>query len=635
MEVKNKKGITLVALVITIIVLLILAGVTIATLTGDNGILTNATQAKFKNQMAGLQEELQLFMAEKTTESPSEFLPETLNAGLTLLEYNTKKDEGGNIYQIFSHLPDQYASKVEVIKGELVINTTNPQEIKWLQELGMTPNPYRIEDGVLKSSEDNLLLMDSTGTLVIPSQVTKIDTGAFTNTEGLKTIVLPDSLIEIGDYAFSDNSTLEKVVFGNKLEKIGNFAFEKCTALKEIILPDTVKTIGSTCFSECKSLEKIHLSDNLTTLPYRSISSCNKLTEISLPNCLKSIQSSVFEFSNNIESIEISSQVENISSGAFAYMKGLKNIVIHPDNPNYSFENGLLLSKDKKILYEALNYLTTLTIPDTVTEIRSMSLAGCELLTSIYIPKNVVTIQNDVFIIANLRTVEVEEGNLNFESDNGSMYTKGKKELIFYRYGSGNAVVPEGVELIRRRAFIGKSGYTSVQLPQSLKIIPDFSLDGLQNVKKITIPKNVESLTTASFAQQEIEVDPENPNYQSIDNVLILSKDGTILQAVSRSVSEYTIPNSVKKIANSAFYSNGKLVHITIPNSVETIEAGAFDYCNGLKRVEVAASVNSIGANAFSRCSQLSEIIIHKPAGSITGSPWGCPYGERAVKWDE
>ena len=40
----RNRGITLIALVITIIVLLILAGVTIATLTGDNGILTRAEQ---------------------------------------------------------------------------------------------------------------------------------------------------------------------------------------------------------------------------------------------------------------------------------------------------------------------------------------------------------------------------------------------------------------------------------------------------------------------------------------------------------------------------------------------------------------------------------------------------------------
>ena len=43
--IKEQKGITLVALVITIIVLLILAGVTIAALSGPNGILTNATNA--------------------------------------------------------------------------------------------------------------------------------------------------------------------------------------------------------------------------------------------------------------------------------------------------------------------------------------------------------------------------------------------------------------------------------------------------------------------------------------------------------------------------------------------------------------------------------------------------------------
>ena len=49
---KNAKGITLIALVITIIVLLILAGVTIATLTGDNGILNQAGKAKDKTTEA-------------------------------------------------------------------------------------------------------------------------------------------------------------------------------------------------------------------------------------------------------------------------------------------------------------------------------------------------------------------------------------------------------------------------------------------------------------------------------------------------------------------------------------------------------------------------------------------------------
>ena len=49
---KEQKGITLIALVITIIVLLILAGVSIAMLTGNNGILTRANDSKTKNAQA-------------------------------------------------------------------------------------------------------------------------------------------------------------------------------------------------------------------------------------------------------------------------------------------------------------------------------------------------------------------------------------------------------------------------------------------------------------------------------------------------------------------------------------------------------------------------------------------------------
>ena len=57
---KEKNGITLIALVITIIVLLILAGVTIATLTGDNGILTKATEAKSETEEGEEEERVKL-----------------------------------------------------------------------------------------------------------------------------------------------------------------------------------------------------------------------------------------------------------------------------------------------------------------------------------------------------------------------------------------------------------------------------------------------------------------------------------------------------------------------------------------------------------------------------------------------
>ena len=47
-ERKNEKGITILALVITVIVILILAGITIGTISGDDGAIINASKAKFR-----------------------------------------------------------------------------------------------------------------------------------------------------------------------------------------------------------------------------------------------------------------------------------------------------------------------------------------------------------------------------------------------------------------------------------------------------------------------------------------------------------------------------------------------------------------------------------------------------------
>ena len=65
---RTNSGITLIALVITIIVLLILAGVSIATLTGENGILTRANDAKTSTELA---EEDELRKLRKNNNNPS------------------------------------------------------------------------------------------------------------------------------------------------------------------------------------------------------------------------------------------------------------------------------------------------------------------------------------------------------------------------------------------------------------------------------------------------------------------------------------------------------------------------------------------------------------------------------------
>ena len=111
---KKTKGITLIALVITIIVLLILAGVSIATLTGENGILTRAVSARKKWEESSGKERIEIEMLgsygtdgkldlEKLKENLRKNIPEANITGeefpiiVTLEGYSYEIDEQGNI----------------------------------------------------------------------------------------------------------------------------------------------------------------------------------------------------------------------------------------------------------------------------------------------------------------------------------------------------------------------------------------------------------------------------------------------------------------------------------------------------------------------------------------------------------
>ena len=78
-KIKSTKGITLISLVVTIIILLILAGVTIATLMGENGIIKRAGQAKEEYEKAQIAEQESLNELEKQLEDYNKGLPDTTN----------------------------------------------------------------------------------------------------------------------------------------------------------------------------------------------------------------------------------------------------------------------------------------------------------------------------------------------------------------------------------------------------------------------------------------------------------------------------------------------------------------------------------------------------------------------------
>ena len=87
---KQRRGITLIALVITIVVLLILAGVTIAMLTGENGILGKATTAKAKSAEEEARERVNLMLADWKMENAVNGV--SLNDFLTTDTYKTNRE---------------------------------------------------------------------------------------------------------------------------------------------------------------------------------------------------------------------------------------------------------------------------------------------------------------------------------------------------------------------------------------------------------------------------------------------------------------------------------------------------------------------------------------------------------------
>ena len=130
---KNNKGITLVALVVTIIVLIILAGVSINLVLGDNGIITIAKKAKENTELAKIQEETELnelYEQIETEGSNSGNLPYDSIAKLT--EFKTAIanaiDEAGGIKPEVSAETAVFANNIKGIVKEVTKNATATAE---------------------------------------------------------------------------------------------------------------------------------------------------------------------------------------------------------------------------------------------------------------------------------------------------------------------------------------------------------------------------------------------------------------------------------------------------------------------------------------------------------------------------
>ena len=640
-KLKNKNGVTLIALAVTIIIMLILAGVTISMLTGNSGITTNASKAKTKSYLANIKEEYELYLSEKRMDD--EYDLDTLYANDKTIRYEGN-EVGTGIAEICSSIKKGDEKKFEIIKGKIYYVSQDKNVIPIAVELGFSINPYEITDsGVLKSSSMNLYLVDNDGHLDLSEYEGKIKTieaGAFSKVEiesginPLQSIVLPKGITTIGDDAFSYNTSLTSIKIPNTVTSIGKRAFQGCTNLTSIEIPDTVTYIGDYCFSGCNRLQKIKLSKKIQTINQRLLQGCSSLTEIEIPEGVKSIGYAAFSSCSKLTTITLPASLTSLSGAAIARLNRLTEIKIADGNNSFKFENGILLSKDGKTMYMALLTLTEINVPNGVVSIVGDTLSGSSA-TKIILPDTVSSnLSGTVFNGMNkLSTIELSSTSKNLKLVDGNLYSYDGKRFIKYMGSSKNFTVPEGVETLDSRC-ITKS-MTTLNLPSTLKVIEGWSLESMSGVNLLNIPASVTTMYTYSFhANTKLRVAEGNATYKSIDDVLILNKAGTKVIMASRNATTYNIPNTVTEIEKNAFYYCTKMISITIPYSVTTIGAGAFYSCSSLKEITIPQSVTSIGADAFLHCGNLTAINIKGTANRISGAPWGAQYGNRAINWN-
>jgi hypothetical protein len=166
-----------------------------------------------------------------------------------------------------------------------------------------------------------------------------------------------------------------------------------------------------------------------------------------------------------------------------------------------------------------------------------------------------------------------------------------------------SVTIPDSITIIGENTFSGCAALSGITLPKSIVSIEDGAFEYCGALTSITISESVTNIGLAAFSDCSsltmIGVDAQNAFYSSLNGVLFDKNQTSLLQYPGGIKGGYTVPNSATNIGAWAFQGSSAAV-VTIPASVSSIGSGAFEDCYYLSDVFFKGNAPTYGWDIFS-----------------------------------
>lgn len=177
--------------------------------------------------------------------------------------------------------------------------------------------------------DENCFSHSSVTSVIIPEGYTFVDSYAFYDCADLYSVVLPSTVTDIGSGAFSNSGLTGADLSNTSINVVSSYLFKDCTALESVALPDSVTSIGEYAFYNT-AIGNINIPSSTLSIDRYAFAQTASLDTVSLSDKLESIGDSCFE-NSAVSQINLPESLTSIGTSAFRNATSLKNLYI-PDS---------------------------------------------------------------------------------------------------------------------------------------------------------------------------------------------------------------------------------------------------------------------------------------------------------------